>query len=96
MKLVGVTRRAASTFGAEADRKTLIDELVERLTSYADQILSSINEEGVDRTHGLALISVAARYLELIEARDAARTVGRRAAAAAGNGGPVGASSQAA
>lgn len=96
MKLVGVTRRAAATFGAEGDRKTLIDEMVERLTSYADQILSSINEEGADRTHGLALISVAARYLELIEARDAARTVRRRAAAAAGNGGPVGASSQAA
>lgn len=96
MKLVGVTRRAASTFGAEGDRKTLIDELVERLTSYADQILSSINEEGADRTHGLALIAVAARYLELIEARDAARTVRRRAAAAAGDGGPAGASSQAA
>jgi len=96
MKLVGVTRRAASTFGAEADRKTLIDELVERLTSYADQILSSIHEEGADRTHGLALIAVAARYLELIEARDAARTVRRRAAAAAGNGGADGASSQAA
>ncbi|GAA0617868.1 hypothetical protein GCM10009422_11430 [Brevundimonas kwangchunensis] len=96
MKLVGVTRGAASTFGAEAGRKALMDELVERLTSYADQILGVINDEATDRNHALALIAVAARYLELIEAKEAAKTVRRRAAVAGGSAVTAGASSAAA
>lgn len=85
LKLVGATRGAAAVFGSEAARKTMVDALTERLSDYADQILTMVNDgEAQDEAHALKLVSVAARYLELIDARDAARTVRRRAAVAGG------------
>lgn len=97
LRLVGAARGATATFGCEAERKALVDSLTERLADYADQVLVMINDgETEDEDHALKLVSVAARYLELIDARDAARIVRRRAAVA---GGPVaadGASSRAA
>lgn len=97
LRLVGATRGAAAVFGAEAARKTLVDALTDRLSDYADQVLSLINDgEADDEAHALKLVSIAARYLELIDARDAARTVRRRAAVAGGLPASGGASSRAA
>lgn len=97
LRLVGATRGAAAIFGSEAARKALVDGLTDRLSDYADQVLAMINDgETADEGHALKLISVAARYLELIEAKDAARTVRRRAAVAGGHEGSAGASSRAA
>lgn len=97
MKLVGAARGATATFGCEAERKILTDALTERLADYADQALTSVNDgEAPDEAHALKLVSVAARYLELIDAKDAARTVRRRAAVAGGPAASAGASSQAA
>ena len=97
LRLVGATRGAAATFGSEAARKTLVDALTDRLSDYADQILSMVNDgEAEDESHALKLVSIAARYLELIEAKDAARTVRRRAAVAGGAPVSGGASSRAA
>lgn len=97
LRLVGATRGAAATFGSEAARKALVDALTDRLSDYADQVLGMINDgEAADEAHALKLISVAARYLELIDARDAARTVRRRAAVAGGLEVSGGASSRAA
>ena len=80
--------------GIKSRRRALPDE---RLTDYADQAVSQINDgETGDEAHALKLVSVAARYLELIDARDAARTVRRRAAVAGGGASPGEASSQAA
>ena len=76
-------RGPASTFGAESDRKKLVDSLIQRLTDYADQALLAVNDgEAPDEVNALRLVELAARYLDLIDARDAARTVRRRAAVA--------------
>lgn len=97
MKLVGATRGATATFGCESERKTLTESLSTRLSDYADQVLISVNDgEAPDEAHALKLVSVAARFLELIDAKDAARAVRRRAAVAGGPGGQDGASSRAA
>ena len=83
LKLVGAVRGPASTFGAESDRKKLVDSLIQRLTDYADQALLAVNDgEAPDEVNALRLVELAARYLDLIDARDAARTVRRRAAVA--------------
>ncbi|GAA0649041.1 hypothetical protein [Brevundimonas lenta] len=97
LQLVGAARGMSGTFGCEAERKTLVDGLTERLSEYADQVLVMINDGEVDdEDHALKLVSVAARYLELLDARDAARTVRRRAAVAGGPAAADGASSRAA
>ena len=97
LRLVGATRGAAAIFGAEAARKALVEALTVRLVDYADQVLGQINDgEAADEAHALKLVSVAARYLELIDARDPARTVRRRAAVAGGPPVSSGASSRAA
>ncbi len=83
LKLVGAVRSAASIFGAEADRKKLVEALTDRLTDYADQVLHEVNDgEAPDEVNALRLVELAARCLDLIDARDAARTVRRRAAVA--------------
>lgn len=89
LKLVGAVRGPASIFGAESDRKTLVESLTDRLTDYADQALLAVNDgEAKDEVNALRLVELAARCLDLIDARDAARTVRRRAAVAgAGKGG---------
>ena len=97
LRLVGAARGASATFGCESDRRALEEALQARLTDYADQVLLMVNEgEAPDEDHALRLASVAARYLEEIGARDAARTVRRRAAVAGGSGSQDGPSSRAA
>lgn len=89
LKLVGAVRGPASIFGAESDRKKLVESLTERLTDYADKALLIVNDGAApDEVNALRLVELAARCLDLIDARDAARTVRRRAAVAgAGKGG---------
>ena len=83
LKLVGAVRGPASIFGAESDRKKLTESLTDRLTDYADKALLIINDgEAADEVNALRLVELAARCLDLIDARDAARTVRRRAAVA--------------
>ena len=83
LKLVGAVRGPASTFGAESDRKRLVDSLTARLSDYAEQALLLVNDgEAADPVNALRLIELAARYLDLIDARPVARTVRRRAAVA--------------
>lgn len=89
LKLVGAVRGPASIFGAESDRKNLVESLTDRLSDYADKALLAVNDgEAEDEVNALRLVELAARCLDLIDARDAARTVRRRAAVAgAGKGG---------
>ena len=89
LKLVGAVRGPASIFGAESDRKKLVESLTARLTDYADQALLVVNDgEAEDELNALRLVELAARCLDLIDAKDSARTVRRRAAVAgAGKGG---------
>ena len=85
LRLVGSVRGPASTFGCEADRKTLVETLTVRLTNHADETLRMINDgDAGEETHALKLIELAACCLDLIDAVDAARTVRRRAAVAGG------------
>lgn len=97
LRLVGSVRGPASTFGCEADRKTLVETLTARLIDYADQVLRIVNDgEAADEAHALKLIAFTAQCLDLIAATEAARTVRRRAAVAAGPSGGGEASSRAA
>jgi len=97
LKLVGSSRGPASTFGCEADRKTLVDALTDRMSDHADQTLRLINDgESGDETHALAFVELAARCLDLIDAVEPARTVRRRAAVAGAPAKGSEASSQAA
>jgi hypothetical protein len=97
LKLVGSVRGPASTFGCEADRKTLVETLTARLIDHADETLRMINDgDAADETHALKLVEFAARCLDLIDSVEAARTVRRRAAVAGGPSRAGGASSQAA
>jgi hypothetical protein len=83
LKLVGAVRGPASTFGAESDRKNLVESLIGRLTDYADQALLLVNDgEAPDELNALRLVELAARCLDLIDAGPVARTVRRRAAVA--------------
>lgn len=83
LKLVGAVRGPASTFGAESDRRKLVESLTRRLTDYADQVLGAVNDgEAADEVNALRLVELAARCLDLIDAKDSARTMRRRAAVA--------------
>ena len=83
LKLVGAVRGPASTFGAESDRKRLVDSLTVRLSDYAEQALLLVNDdEAADPVNALRLVELSARYLDLIDAGPVARTVRRRAAVA--------------
>ena len=85
LRLVGSSRGPASTFGCEADRKTLVEDLTNRLSDHADQALRMINDgEAEDEAHALELVELSARFLDLIDAVEPARTVRRRAALAGG------------
>jgi hypothetical protein len=89
LKLVGAVRGPASIFGAESDRKKLAESLTDRLTDYADQALLLVNDgDAADEANALRLVELAASCLDLIDAKDAARTMRRRAAVAGvGKGG---------
>lgn len=83
MDLVGRLRGAAAVFGCEADRRGLVERLVETLSTYADEALSMVNGgEAPDEANAIALIEQAAEMLTRIEAVDAARTIRRRVAVA--------------
>ncbi|MGZ9101291.1 MAG: hypothetical protein ACXW3O_16450, partial [Brevundimonas sp.] len=95
LRLVGSVRGPASTFGCEADRKILVETLTARLSDYADQVLRMVNDgEAPDEAHAMKLIAFTAQCLDLIAATEAARTVRRRAAVAAGPLGDSGVSSR--
>ena len=97
LRLVGSVRGPASTFGCEADRKTLVEALTARLSDYADQVLRMVNDgEAPDEAHAMKLIAFTAQCLDFIAATEAARTVRRRAAVAAGPSDGGGVSSRAA
>lgn len=97
LRLVGSVRGPASTFGCEADRKTLVEALTARLTDYADLVLRMINDgEAPDEARALKVMAFAAQCLDLIAATEAARTVRRRAAVAGRPPADGGASSRAA
>ncbi|HEY0103733.1 MAG TPA: hypothetical protein VGB60_09720 [Brevundimonas sp.] len=97
LRLVGSVRGPASTFGCEADRKTLVETLTARLSDYADQALRMVNDgEAGDEAHAMKLIAFTAQCLDLIAAKEAARAVRRRAAVAGAPAGGGEASSRAA
>lgn len=83
LRLVGALRGAASVFGCESDRRKLVERVLDRLTTYADEALELVNGgEAPDEIHALKLIEKAADLLVWLDATDAARTVRRRAAVA--------------
>lgn len=83
MAAVAALRGAAITFGCEADRSTLKNELTDYLSTWANEALDSISDgEAEDADHALRLVGVAARFLTLIDALEAARAVRRRMASA--------------
>lgn len=83
LRLVGALRGGASVFGCESDRRKLVERVLDRLTTYADEALDLVNGgEAPDELHALKLIAKAADLLVCLEAVDAARTVRRRAAVA--------------
>jgi hypothetical protein len=80
---VAALRGAANTFGCEADRSTLKAELTDYLSTWADEALDAVSDgDAEDIDHTLRLIGVAARFLTVIEALEAARAMRRRAASA--------------
>lgn len=80
---VAALRSAATIFGCEADRMALKTELTDYLSTWANEALDSVADGDVaDPDPALRLVGVAARFLTLIEALEAARAVRRRAAAA--------------
>jgi hypothetical protein len=83
LTLVGRLRGSAAVFGCESDRRKLSAQLVERLSTYADEALDLVNAgEAPDENRALALIECVADLLGRLDATDAARTVRRRAAVA--------------
>lgn len=81
--LVTALRGPAVVFGSESDRQRLNAELTDYLTIWANEALDSVADgEAPDVDRALRLVGIAARYLTLIEALEAARTVRRRAATA--------------
>lgn len=65
------------------DRSALTTELTDYLSAWANEALDSIADaEALDPDQALRLVGVAARFLTVIEALEAARAIRRRAAAA--------------
>jgi len=76
-------RGAAVTFGCEADRAALKTEMTDYLSAWANEALDGVADGEVDNPdQALRLVGIAARFLTLIEALEAARAVRRRAATA--------------
>ena len=83
LALLGAIRTSAPVFGCESRRIQVVQSLTTQLTDYADMALEAVNAgEVIDEAAGLERIDICARFLELIEAKDAARTVRRRSAVA--------------
>ena len=80
---VAALRGAAVTFGCEADRSALKSELTDYLSTWSNEALDSVSDDEVENPdHVLRLVGIAARFLTVIEALEAARAVRRRAATA--------------
>ena len=85
LALLGAIRASAQVFGCEARRIQVVQGLTVQLTNYADLALDAVNAgEVINEASGLERIEICAQFLELIEARDEARTVRRRGAVAGG------------
>lgn len=79
LSLVALCRGPASVFGREADRRQTAESLTWRLASWADEALERLNDGGLeDEALASQRISLAADFLALIEAREAARSIRRR------------------
>ena len=80
---VSALRGAAVTFGCEADRAALKTEMTDYLSAWANEALDGVADGEVDNPdQALRLVGIAARFLTLIEALEAARAIRRRAATA--------------
>jgi len=83
LALSGAVRPVAAVFGCEADRSRLKSEVADYLSTYANEVLDSLNDgEVADPDRALRLVGVAARLLTTAEALEAARAVRRRASSA--------------
>ena len=83
LALVTALRGAAVVFGSESDRQRLNVELTDYLTAWANEALDDVADgDAPDADRAFLLVGVAARFLTLIEALEAARAIRRRAAAA--------------
>lgn len=83
LALVTALRGAAVVFGSESDRQRLNAELSDYLTAWANEALDEVADgDAPDADRALRLVGVAARFLTLIGALEAARAIRRRAAAA--------------
>lgn len=83
LSAVTAMRGAANVFGCESDRSALKTELTDYLSVWANEALDSIADGEVsDPDRALRLVGVAARFLTVVEALEAARAIRRRAAAA--------------
>ncbi len=83
LALLGAIRTSAQVFGCESRRIQVVQGLTTQLTNYAELALEAVNAgEIIDEASGLERIEICAQFLDLIEAKDAARTVRRRGAVA--------------
>lgn len=83
LKVVAGLRKTAAVFGCEAERHRLIDGLTIRLIDYADEVLEMVHQgQAPDPAQALKSVKRVAEWLWIIEARDVARAMRRRVAAA--------------
>lgn len=81
--LVGLVRGPAAVFGCEAERRQAAEGLIGRLADWADEAMERLNDGQVaDAAAARKRIVLTAELLNLVGARDAARTVRRRLMAA--------------
>lgn len=84
LKLLTAIRGVTSAFGCEADRRQKVERLTDRLMTHAEAALDALHAgEGPEPLALLDLLETIAAFLTTLEAEQAARTVRRRAAAAA-------------
>ena len=96
LKVVAGLRKTAAVFGCEAERHRLIDGLTIRLIDYADEVLEMVHQgQAPDPAQALKSVKRVAEWLWIIEARDVARAMRRRVAAAGEVAPPLRASSSA-
>ena len=83
--VVGAVRTLAGAFGCEARRHDVTEALKLRLVDYADLALEEINAGDIPNEEiALARVTLAAKFLERIDAAQEARAVRRRVAVAGG------------
>lgn len=78
LHLVGAVRGAAAIFGCESERRQLIDALMQRLSTYAEEAFVAVNTGEGDSKHVLKLIGVAAEFQMLIGEKSSAIVLRRR------------------